>query len=179
MVAACAPAWRAIRGLTGSETPKTTDQRALLALWRGVRGDYTEASAFGADLLLVATWAHSDEPAARQTIQGLNLNGSRWGIDRSRDVATITRQDRWADRLAKARQFAQAASEARQAISTSPDLSGPILTERERAAMDLTRRQNEFIAKQDEEWKNRPPVQNRYRRLNDILADQRNDLTVT
>lgn len=112
VVAACAPAWRAIRGLTGSETPKATDQKAILALWRGVRSDYTEPSAFGEDLLLVATWAHSDDPDARNNIQGLRPNGTRWGPDRSRDVATITRQDRWADRLAKARQSAQAASKA-------------------------------------------------------------------
>ena len=112
MVAACAPAWRAIRGLTGSETPKATDQKAILALWRGVRSDYTDPSAFGEDLLLVAKWAHSDDPDARNNIQGLRPNGTRWGADRSRDVATITRQDRWADRLTKARQSAQAASKA-------------------------------------------------------------------
>jgi hypothetical protein len=72
-----------------------TDAGPILALWR--RLGYPPPADLHRDFARVAAWAQlaTDTAAARD----IRAEGWAEGRDRSRDVTTLARQDRWASRL--------------------------------------------------------------------------------
>lgn len=53
---------------------------------------------------LVAQWAR-EAPDAENDIRGINAQGKRWSDNRSREVATLLRVERFSDRLERARRW--------------------------------------------------------------------------
>lgn len=100
-----------VRGKLPNPARCGTDAKPILALWRCLGRPPPEE--FAADFRTVAEWAAlSPHPAAARDIRA---EGWAEGQDRSRDVTTLARQDRWQSRLDAARAW-----EANGRTSTKP-----------------------------------------------------------
>lgn len=79
----------------------STDGKALLAFWKSVKDDYgTDLRSWVEDVWLVAMWAQqSPDKLAAYDIRAEGWDG---GTDRSRNVGTILRREKWGDRLSAA-----------------------------------------------------------------------------
>lgn len=76
-----------------------TDAGSILALWRRV--GRPEPRGFAEDFGMVCEWAQlSGDPLAARDIRA---EGWADGRDRSREIVTLARQDRWSSRLDAAR----------------------------------------------------------------------------
>lgn len=82
-----------------------TDAKSVLSLWKA--NGRPPIADFALDVGDVAEWARTS-PDAENDIRGIRPNGESWGRDRSRDVATICRHERWGDRLASAKAWQEA-----------------------------------------------------------------------
>lgn len=114
-----------------------TDAGPLLGLWRKLGKPPPEE--FAAEFRAVAEWAalSLDRGAARD----IRAEGWDGGKDRSRDIATLARQDRWGDRTAAAQAWeAKGRAEARP---KTQEATPPPLTPsqaRRRASLDAIER---------------------------------------
>jgi hypothetical protein len=74
------------------------DAAEVLRLWKAL--DRPPLDQFAAEVELVAEWGReSEDHLAANDLRGVRATGERWGADRSRDVATVCRHQRWGDRL--------------------------------------------------------------------------------
>ena len=110
-----------------------TDAGPLLSLWRKLGKPAPEA--FATEFRGVAEWAamSRDSGAARD----IRAEGWDGGKDRSRDIATLCRQDRWGDRSTAAQAWEDAGrAEAKPAAQAAPVLALTPSQARRRATMD-------------------------------------------
>lgn len=114
---------RAVVAVRQSESAAPdADAAAVVELARALS---SPAGVVAEQLVLVAAWARTAPDAARP------LRGVGWaeGQDRSRSLSTLTRLDRWADRLAAARAWDAAGRPTTPATSAAPSApshrSGP------------------------------------------------------
>lgn len=86
-----------------------TDAKHVIALQRATGTPWADLAA---QIAAVAEWARdSGDALAENDIRGMRPDGSAWGTDRSRSVATLTVQAKWADRLRAAEEWATPAQE--------------------------------------------------------------------
>jgi hypothetical protein len=117
---------QAARGKMPNPERCGTDAGSLLALWR--RLGRPPPADLAADFAAVAEWAQlsSDSAAARD----IRAEGWAEGRDRSHDVTTLARQDRWASRLDAARAWVEAGR-----IEVRPTTPTPTTPAGQRAAV--------------------------------------------
>jgi hypothetical protein len=85
-----------------------TDAKHVVSLQRATSTPWSELPD---EVELVARWAReSSDGLAQNDIRGTRRDGQQWGDDRSRVVATICVQSKWADRLDAARRWAEHAT---------------------------------------------------------------------
>jgi hypothetical protein len=126
-----------------------TDAKALVGLWRAL-GRPPPAD-FATDIAAVAQWAR--EAPDKQAARDIRAEGWADGVDRSRSVATLSRRDRWADRLDAARAWRarQDAPAAGPAPADDPAAAWQavraIVTSRERRQLDLGDARATLLAK--------------------------------
>lgn len=102
VLAAVTRALSAVRGRLVDPDRCATDAKHVIGLQRATGQPWSELAD---DLVAVAEWARDSDEAAND-IRGVRPDGSVWGQDRSRSVATLCVQARWADRVEAARAWA-------------------------------------------------------------------------
>lgn len=91
----------ALRGQPVNPMRCGTDAKTLLGIWKAE--GYPDPLDFGQDVILVIEWARdAKDPAAARDIRA---EGWADGSDRHRDLSTLTRREKWADRLDRARRW--------------------------------------------------------------------------
>lgn len=124
---------KAVRGTMPNPDRCGTDAGPLLSLWRKVGKPPPEA--FAAEFRSLAEWAAlSRDPGAAHDIRAEGWDG---GKDRSRDIATLCRQDRWGDRSTAAQAWEDAGrAEAKPAAQAAFVLAPTPSQARRRATID-------------------------------------------